>query len=74
MKIKEIQRKGENLYTVTFEKRTLWGRKEVVRDVYDAGMFIKYASEDEICHGYYQAIKNLITHLNGYEPLKVNYQ
>lgn len=73
MKIKEIQRKGENLYTVTFEKRTLWGRKEVVRDVYKDGIFfIHYVSTGEICHGYMYSIENLITHLNGYEPLKVN--
>lgn len=72
MKIKEIQRKGENLYTVTFEKRTLWGRKEVVRDVYVNDPFVEYVSDGEICHGYYESIQNLITQLNGYEPLKVN--
>ena len=33
MKIKEIQKKGDKLYTITFEKRTLFGTKTFVRDV-----------------------------------------
>lgn len=73
MKIKEIQRKGENLYTVTFEKRTLWGRKEVVRDVYKDDEDIMYAQSGEYVGSNAEAaILNLIPHLTGNEPLKVN--
>lgn len=72
MKIKEIQRKGENLYTVTFEKRTLWGCKEVVRDVFEWCGMVMYADNDGICHFNDKSIQNLITHLTGNEPLKVN--
>lgn len=73
MKIKEIQRKGENLYTVTFEKRTLWEKKEVVRDVFQDDDDIMYAQTgDYVGFRTETAILNLIPHLNGKVPLKVN--
>lgn len=71
MKIKEIQKKGENLYTVTFEKRTLFGKKEIVRDVFNWYGYVKYADDNSYSR-MDETIRVLIQNLNGFQPLKVN--
>lgn len=73
MRIKEIKRKGDNIYTVTFIKRRLFRKdKEIIRDVYSNGISFKYCSNDEILVNYSCSLNNLVKHLNGYEPLTIN--
>lgn len=70
MRIKEIQRKGDNLYTVTYEKWGLFGSKTIERDVYKGLSIYMYASTGNIASNF-MYIENLVKQLNGYEPLKI---
>lgn len=73
MHIKEIKRKGDNIYTVTFIKRRLFRKdKEIIRDVHSNGISFKYCSNNEILYNLSETLENLVKHLNGYEPLTIN--
>ena len=71
MKIKEIQKKGDKLYTITFEKRTLFGTKTFVRDVVNYWGFCKFANNNEYVK-LDDTLNILVQNLKGYEPLEIN--
>mgnify|MGYP003403118474 FL=1 len=71
MKIKEVQKKGDKLYTITFEKRTLFGTKTFVRDVVNYCGFFKFANNDKYVK-LDDTLNILIQNLKGYEPLEIN--
>ena len=71
MKIIKIKKKAQNLYTVTFRERTLFGYKEFDRDVYNWCGYVRY-SDDNSYTNLDETIVNLINALNGYEPLEIN--
>ena len=71
MKIKEIQKKGDRLYTITFEKKTLFGTKTFLRDVVNYFGFFKFANNDKYV-GLDETLNILVGNLKGYEPLEIN--
>ena len=71
MKIKEVQKKGDRLYTITFEKKTLFGTKTIIRDVVNYYGFFKFANNDEYVR-LDDALNILVGNLKGYEPLEIN--
>ena len=71
MKIKEIQKKGDRLYTITFEKKTLFGTKTFVRDVVNHYGFFKFANNDEYVR-LDETLNILVVNLKENEPLEIN--
>ena len=71
MKIKEIQKKGDRLYTITFEMKTLFVTKTFVRDVVNYHGFFKFANNDEYVR-LDDTLNILVGNLKGYEPLEIN--
>ena len=71
MEIKEIQKKGDRLYTITFEKKTLFGTKTFVRDIVNYHGFFKFANNDEYVR-LDDTLNILVGNLKGYEPLEIN--
>lgn len=73
MKIKEIQKKGDNLYTVTFERNGLFGQSTFIKDVTSCENVYIYADGSNCLPGWIDtAIKGLIVNLKGNELLKIN--
>lgn len=71
MKIKEIQKKGDRLYTITFEKKTLFGTKTIIRDVINYWGFFKFANNDKYVK-LDDTLNILVGNLKEYEPLEIN--
>ena len=71
MEIKKIQKKGDKLYTITFEKRTLFGTKTIVRDVVNYWGFFKFANNNKYVK-LDDTLNILVGNLEGYEPLEIN--
>lgn len=71
MKLKEIQRKGDNIYTITYETYRWLKKVEVVRDVYVLYSSAKFV-DDNTRVEIEDSIINIISHLKGNEPLKIN--
>ena len=71
MKIKEKKKKGDKLYTITFEERTLFRTKTFVRDVVNYCGFFKFANNDEYVK-LDDTLNILVGNIKGYEPLEIN--
>lgn len=71
MKFKELQRKGDNLYLLTYEVGFWIFKKEIRRYIYQWNGYMVFVDNDSVCYGY-DSIKNLIDHLQGYKPLIIN--
>lgn len=71
MKIKQLQRKGKNLYSLTYETGFIF-KRVVTRDIFEMNGTFRFCDDNNIISLKSLTLLNLRHHLNGYEPLKIN--